>query len=155
INWAAGRSVLREATTGRITGAGATLPSTANDISDNDHNKRIPRRLAHLPRAQSLALIQGLLATDSGVSRCQAIYFTTTSRALAEGLRYQCLRWGVPPAGQYREGISDHGDRRSDDSCGRFSGTVKAYDIWVPAIPEIAERVGCVSLTKRNWIEHD
>ncbi len=155
IHWAAGQGVLRDATTGRITGAGApTLPFAADDIYDGEHNKRIHRRFAHLPRAQSLALVQGLLETDGGVSRGKEIYFTNTSRALAEGLRYQCLRLGVPTAGQYRERISDHEGRRSDGSRVRFAGTVKAYDIRVPAVAEIAERVGCAPVTKRNWIEH-
>jgi ribonucleoside-diphosphate reductase alpha chain len=156
IHWAAGHGALRDGTTGRITGAGApTLPFCAEDIYDSEHNKRIHRRFSHLPPSQTLALVQGLLETDGGVSRGKEIYFTSTSRALAEGLRYQCLRLGVPTAGQYRERASDHEATRSDGSAVRFSGTVKAYDIRVPATSEIAERIGCRPLSKRNWIEHD
>jgi len=156
IHWAAGRGVLRCATTGQITGAGApTLPFTTDDLYDGQHNKRIHRRFAHLPKSQTLALVQGLLETDGGVSRGKEIYFTNTSRSLAEGLRYQCLRLSVPTAGQYRERELDHEGQRSDGSSVRFSGTVKAYDIRVPAVAEIAERVDCQPLTKRNWIEHD
>ncbi|WP_280568048.1 ribonucleoside-diphosphate reductase subunit alpha [Chromohalobacter sp. 296-RDG] len=155
IHWAAGRGVQRCATTGQITGAGEpTLPFVADDLYDAAHNKRIHRRFAHLPKSQTLALIQGLLETDGGVSRGKEIYFTNTSRSLAEGLRYQCLRLGVPTAGQYREREQNHEGRRSDGSSVQFTGTVKAYDIRVPAVPEIAERVNCVALTKRNWIEH-
>src|SRR5699024_3371981 len=140
IHWAAGRGVLRDATTGRITGAGEpTLPFAAGDIYDEAYNKRIHRRFNHLPRTQTLALVQGLLETDGGISRGKEIYFTNTSRALAEGLRYQCLRLGVPTAGQYRERVSEHEGMRSDGSSARFDGTVKAYDIRVPAVAEIAE----------------
>ena len=156
IHWAAGRGVLRDATSGRITGAGApTLPFITDDLYDSQHNKRIHRRFAHLPKNQTLALIQGLLETDGGVSRGKEIYFTNTSRSLAEGLRYQCLRLGVPTAGQYREREQNHQGQRSDGSKVCFTGTVKVYDIRVPAVAEIAERVGCAPLSKRNWIEHD
>jgi ribonucleoside-diphosphate reductase alpha chain len=65
IHWASGRGVVRDATTGRITGAGPrTLPFEPEDIYDADHNKRISRRFAHLPRPQALALVRGLLETD-------------------------------------------------------------------------------------------
>jgi ribonucleoside-diphosphate reductase alpha chain len=155
VHWAAGRGVQRDASTGRITGAGdPTLPFTADDIYDDEHNKHIARRFSHLPKAQTLALLQGLLQTDGGVSRGVEVYFTTTSRPLAAGVRYQLLRLGVPSAGQYREREQDHVGQRSDGSSIKFSGTVKAFDIRVPAVPEIAELIGCRPVTKRNWIDH-
>ncbi len=155
VHWAAGCGVLRDATTGRITGAGvATLPFTYDDLCDPQGNKRIHRRFSHLPRSQTLSLVQGLLETDGGISRGKEIYFTSTSRALAEGLRYQLLRLGVPTAGQYRERLQNHEGRRSDGSAVRFMGTVKAVDLRIPAVAELAERIGCRTLTKRNWIEH-
>ncbi|HEX7037470.1 MAG TPA: ribonucleoside-diphosphate reductase subunit alpha [Pseudomonadales bacterium] len=155
IHWAAGRGVVRDATTGRITGAGEpTMPFGYDDLYDAAHNKRIHRRFSHLPRSQTLALVQGLLETDGGVSRGKEIYFTSTSRALAEGLRYQLLRLGVPTAGQYRERQQSHEGRRSDGGSIRFDGVVKAVDVRIPAVPEIAERIGCRPLTKHNWLRH-
>jgi ribonucleoside-diphosphate reductase alpha chain len=160
IDWAAGRAVRRDATTGRISGAGApTLPLAFDDLYDARHHKRIHRRFSHLPRPQTLALVQGLLETDGGVSRGKEIYFTSTSRALAEGLRYQLLRLGVPTAGQYREhsrgsGLQTANGRRSDDSSGDFGSTVKPVRVRIPAVPEIAERLGCRPLIKQNWIRH-
>lgn len=156
IRWASGQGVVRNGTTGRIVGAGAaTLPFTYNDLYDVKGEKRIARKFAHLPRTQTLALIQGLLETDGGVSRGKEIYFTNTSRALAEGLRYQCLRLGVPTAGQYRERENDHSGTRSDGSKIEFKGTTKAYDIRIPAVAEIAELVNCKAITKQNWITHN
>ncbi|MGF1546343.1 MAG: ribonucleoside-diphosphate reductase subunit alpha [Thiotrichales bacterium] len=153
IHWASGRGVVRDGTTGRITGAGApTLPFSPDDLYDANGEKRIARRFAHLPRPQTLALLQSLLETDGGVSRGKEIYFTNTSRALIEGVRYQLLRLGVPCAGQYRERDNAHTGTRSDGSSVRFDGVTKAYDLRIPAVPEIAERVGCKPLTKRNWI---
>src|SRR6266498_2130900 len=70
VHWASGRGVVRDATTGRIAGAGpATLPFGYDDLYDDKHRKRIAPRLAHLPRPLTLALIRGLLETDGGVSR--------------------------------------------------------------------------------------
>lgn len=156
IHWASGQGVVRDGTTGRIVGAGAaTLPFTYADLYNAKGEKRIARKFAHLPRPQTLALIQGLLETDGGVSRGKEIYFTNTSRALAEGLRYQCLRLGVPTAGQYRERDNAHTGTRSDGSKIDFTGITKVYDIRIPAVAEIAERVNCKALTKQNWITHN
>ncbi|WP_349572428.1 ribonucleoside-diphosphate reductase subunit alpha [Azotobacter salinestris] len=153
IHWASGRGVLRDATTGRITGAGAaTLPFEHADLYDEQGRKRIARRFNHLPRQQTLALIRGLLESDGGVSRGKEIYFTNTSRPLIEGLRYQLLRLGVPTAGQYRERRQDHVGQRADGSPIRFEGVCKAYDLRIPAVPEVAQLVGCQPIAKRNWI---
>ncbi|RCV50390.1 ribonucleoside-diphosphate reductase subunit alpha [Marinitenerispora sediminis] len=154
IHWSSGRGVLRDPVTGRITGTGAaTLPFTAEDLYDTEHRKRISRRFSHLPRPQTRAMLQGLLETDGGVSRGVEIYFTTTSQPLAAGVRYQLLRMGIPSAGQYRERQQNHEGTRSDGSRIHFDGIVRAFDIRVPAVSEIADLVGCRPLTERNWIE--
>jgi ribonucleoside-diphosphate reductase alpha chain len=154
VHWAFGRGVVRDATTGRIVGAGeATMPFAYDDIYDEAGCKRVARRFAHLPRAQTLAMIRGLLETDGGVSRGKEIYFTNTSKPLVDGLRYQLLRMGVPTAGQYRERQNAHDATRSDGSTTRFEGVTRAYDLRIPAVPEIAALVGCKPITKRNWLE--
>ena len=154
IHWAFGRGVLRDGSTGRIAGAGApTLPFMAGDIYDAQGHKHIARRFAHLPRMHTLALLRGLLETDGGVSRGKEIYFTNTSRALVEGLRYQLLRLGVPTAGQYREREQAHDAVRSDGSSTRFEGLTKAFDLRIPAVPEVAALVGCKPMVKKNWLE--
>ncbi|MFM8331228.1 MAG: ATP cone domain-containing protein, partial [Candidatus Methylumidiphilus sp.] len=155
IHWSAGRGAVRDGTTGRIAGPGApALPFTYQDLYDSEHRKRISRRFSHLPPAQTLALIHGLLETDGGISRGKEIYFTNTSAPLIEGLRYQLLRLGVPAAGQYRERDNSHTARRDDGTEIRFEGISKAYDLRIPAVPEIANLVGCKPLSKRNWITY-
>src|SRR5207253_5673518 len=135
LRWTSEIGVARDATTGRIAGAGAsTLPFGYDDIYDNQDRKRIAPRLAHLPRSQTLALVRGLLETDGGVVRSKEIYFTSSSQLLAEGVRYQLLRLGVPVSGQR-------------------SGS-EAIDLHIPAVAEIAELVGCKPSGKRNWITH-
>ncbi len=134
IHWAFGRGAVRDATTGRIVGAGeSTMPFTHEDIYDEAGCKRISRRFSHLPKPHTAALVRGLLETDGGVSRGKEIYFTNSSRALVEGLRYQLLRMGVPTAGQCRERDT--------------------FDLRIPAVPAIAELVGCKPIAKRNWLE--
>jgi ribonucleoside-diphosphate reductase alpha chain len=155
IHWSSGRGAVRDGTTGRITGAGApTLPFAYGDLYDAQGRKRIGRRYSHLPLDQARALIQGLLETDGGISRGKEIYFTNTSYALVEGLRYQLLRLGIPSAGQYRERENAHSGRRSDGSEISFEGVTKAYDLRVPAVPEIAALVNCREIAKRNWITY-
>ncbi|HLW12287.1 MAG TPA: ribonucleoside-diphosphate reductase subunit alpha, partial [Casimicrobiaceae bacterium] len=153
VHWAAGRGVVRDATTGRIAGAGPqTLPFTYADLYDEQHRKRIAPRLAHLPRPQTLAMLRGLLETDGGVSRGAEIYFTTASQSLAEGVRYQCLRLGVPVSGQWRRRDNEHTGTRSDGSAITFRGTATAFDLRIPAVPEIAALANCKPIAKRNWI---
>ena len=152
IRWASGVGLVRDGTTGTYRSAGQqVLEFAREDVYGADGKKRIARRFSHLPHSQTLALLQGLLETDGGVSRGKEIYFTSASEALAEGLRYQMLRLGVPTAGQYRERRQDHEGTRDEGSKVRFQGVVKAYDIRVPAIPELATRLGCKPLTKHNW----
>ncbi len=153
IGWACGVSVARDATTGRLMRANAPgFRFRREDLYDDTGRKRIHRRFSHLPPAQTLALIQGLLETDGGVSRGKEIYFTSTSQALVEGLRYQLLRLGIPSAGQYRERHQDHTGQRADGSMIRFNGCCKAYDLRIPAVPELARRVGCRPIHKKNWL---
>ena len=156
IHWASGMGVLRNGTTGRITGAGApTLPFEHADLYDAQHTKRIAPRLSHLPPAQTLALVQGLLETDGCVSRGKELSFTSASEPLAHGLRYQMLRLGVPVSGQKRTRRYDHTGLRSDGSAAVFDSTGTCIDLRIPALPELAQRLGCQALTKRNWITRD
>ncbi len=153
IHWAAGRGAVRDEKTGRITGSGApTLPLSYDDLYDAEHNKRIAARFAHLPRPQALALLQGLLETDGNVSRGKEISFTNTSLPLIEGIRYQMLRLGVPTAGKLRVRKNDHIGKRSDGSLAEFKGETYAYDLRIPAIKEIAQKLDCKPLTKYNWL---
>ncbi|MBM7788419.1 ribonucleoside-diphosphate reductase subunit alpha [Tenggerimyces flavus] len=131
-----------------------TLPLTGDDLYDEHGDKRISRRFSHLPHAQTRALLRGLLETDGGVSRGVEISFTSTSRPLTAGLRYQLLRLGIPTAGQYRVRDTSHVGHRSDGSEITFSGVTKAFDVRVPAVPEIAELVGARPIHKKNWLEH-
>ena len=156
IHWASGQGAVRDGTTGRIVGAGAaTLPFTYGDLYNAQGEKHIARKFSHLPHSQTLGLIQGLLETDGGVSRGKEIYFTSTSRELAEGLRYQCLRLGIPTAGQYRERDNQHSATRSDGSTIEFKGITKAFDIRIPAVKTLAELVKCQPLTKQNWLTYN
>jgi ribonucleoside-diphosphate reductase alpha chain len=155
VHWASGRGVVRDGTTGRITGAGApTLPFTYDDLYDSCGRKRIARRLSHLPRGQTLALLRGLLESDGCVARGKEIGFTSSSRPLIDGVRYQLLRLGVPTAGQYRARPEGHSAARSDGSQIQLPAGGAAFDVRIPAVPEIAALVGCPPLRKRNWLQH-
>lgn len=153
IHWAAGRGVERDGQTGQFTGAGTpTLPFTHEDIYTAEGHKHIASRFAHLPRPQALALLQGVLETDGNVSRGKEITFTNTSLPLVEGVRYQLLRLAVPTAGKLRTRRNGHKGTRSDGSEIEFKKETRAYDLRIPAVPELAERLGCAPLTKYNWL---
>lgn len=154
IHFASGMGAVRDGATGRIIGSsGPTLPFTFEDLYNTRGEKRIAPRLSHLPKEQTLSLIQGLIETDGNVSRGKEISFTSTSKELAEGIRYQALRVGVPTAGNYRKRENGHTGVRSDGSKIEFKGETHAYDVRIPAVKEIAEKVGAQSLTKKNWFK--
>ncbi|MBP7606777.1 MAG: ribonucleoside-diphosphate reductase subunit alpha, partial [Giesbergeria sp.] len=156
IHWASGRGVLRDGTTGRISSAGApTLALGCDDLYDEAQQKRIAPRLSHLPRQQMLALLQGLLETDGCVSRGKELTFTSSSEALAHGVRYQMLRLGVPVSGQKRTRQHQHTGVRSDGSSVVFNHTGTCIDLRIPAVGELAERLGSQPVSKRNWLVRD
>ena len=133
IRWADGIGLKRDGTTGRYPAAGRqTLPFSREDLYDGDGNKRIARRFAHLPESQTLSLIEGLLETAAKVRRGKEIVFASASEALAEGVRYQMLRQGVPTAGSSRPR--------------------QAHEVHIPAVRAIACRMNCQALTKRDWV---
>lgn len=155
IRWAYGHGALRDGTTGRITCGGMeTLPFSHDDLYDEKGRKHIARCFSHLPRSQTLALIQGLLETDGHVSRGKEVTFCNTSEPLIEGLRYQLLRLGVPTAGSFRSRKMNHTGKRRDGSEVRFNGTTECFDLRIPATEEIAALVGCQALTKCNWLSY-
>jgi len=156
IRWANSYGVLRNTGTGRfVSGSETTMPFSYEDLYDTNGNKRISSRFMHLPPEQTLALIQGLLETDGGISRGKEIYFTNTSQNLIEGLRYQCLRLGIPTSGQYRERKQNHQGMRSDGSIIKFNNTTCAYDLRIPAVEKIAKLVKCIPIKKQNWLNYN
>lgn len=153
IHWAAGRGAVRDATTGCYCGSGEqTLPFEREDIYNASGEKHIAPRLSHLPKAQTLSLVQGLVETDGNVSRDKEITFCNTSQALIEGLRYQMLRLGVPTSGNFRKRKNSHTGIRSDGSEIHFDKETANYDLRIPAIPELAQKVGCKPIAKHNWL---
>jgi ribonucleoside-diphosphate reductase alpha chain len=121
------------------------LPFSSDDLYNAAREKRIAPRLAHLPRPLAAQVIRGIIEADGNISRGTEITISTHSRELMESVRYQMLRLGVPIAARYRE---------RERAEGKFAGTTREWVIPIPAVPGIAEIVGCVPLAKRNWITY-
>ena len=148
IRFAVDVAVARDGTTG-VYGdvARSALPFGPEDVYDENGRKRFAPRLTHLPRHQTLALLHGLLDAD-GVGRGEEVCFTTTSEALAEGLRYQMLRLGVPTSGGVREHRCADADGHPD---GTFDGMVTTFDVSIPGVPELAGHLDCQPARRRDW----
>ncbi len=153
LRWSFSKQVERDATTGQFIAGEPVLPFDFDDLYDTQGKKRIARKFAHLPPEHTLSMLQGLIESDGGISRGKEIYFTNTSQSLIEGVRYQCLRLGIPVAGQYRERENSHTGTRANGDKIQFNGTTKAYDLRIPAVPKLASLVGCQPLTKYNWLQ--
>ncbi len=153
LHWANSSGLLRDGTTGQfVRNESSHLPFSYDDLYNENKQKRIAPRFSHLPKQHTLALLQGLIETDGGISRGKEIYFTNSSEYLIEGVRYQCLRLGAPVAGQYRERDNAHTGVRADGTEIQFNGISKVYDLRIPAIPELAQCLNCQPLSKYNWI---
>ena len=140
IHWETAIDTVRDGTTGQcLDTTGYPLGPTRDDLYGAQGQKRIHRRFSHLPKAQTLSLLHGLLEANGSVGASEEaggeISFTHTSEALAEGLRYQLLRLGIPTAGQVRR-----------------NGAETVWDIRVPAVPELAAKLHCQPLATRNWL---
>ncbi|MFM2317406.1 MAG: ribonucleoside-diphosphate reductase, alpha subunit precursor [Pseudomonadota bacterium] len=154
IKWSLGKGLLRCATTGQyVGGEGSALPFTKADFYNQSGAKHIAPRFAHLPKAQTKALIRGLLETDGSVSGGNLLNFTNTSHALIEGMRYQLLRLGIPSSASYRERNNEHEGTRIDGSKIQFSGVTKSYDLRIPAVTDFAEYFDYKVAQKKFWFE--
>ena len=154
IKWSLGKGLLRCATTGQyIGGEGSALPFTKADFYNQSGAKYIAPRFTHLPKAQTKALIRGLLETDGSVSGGKLLNFTNTSHALIEGIRYQLLRLGIPSSASYRERDNQHVGTRIDGSKIQFSGITKSYDLRIPAVEAFSEYFDYKVAQKQFWFE--
>ncbi|MCK5896142.1 MAG: ribonucleoside-diphosphate reductase subunit alpha, partial [Cocleimonas sp.] len=105
LHWSSKQTILRDATTGcTITADAAILPFSDDELYNSEGQKYIARDYNHLPHTQTLALLQGLLEAKSELHPDhKEIHFSHHDYALIEGVRYQCLRLGIPTAGLDRE----------------------------------------------------
>ena len=163
VHWAADIGLKRDGTTGHSVTGRPALPFTREDIYDGDGNRRIARRFSHLPESHTLSVIEGLLETQGKVRRGKEITFASASEALAEGVRYQMLRLGVPTAGARRprharsDGIAAGGAPGGADGSEKPRGVSRLqateyHEVRIPAVRAIACRMNCQALTKRDWV---
>ncbi len=123
-------------------------------LYDLKNQKHIHPDFMHLPHSKVLPLIEGLLKTDGNISRGSEVTFSTSSRALGEGLRFQLLRLGVPTHSYIRQRKMDHTGTRRDGSKATFRGDSFEMKIAVPMIRDLAEIMGTPPLRKFNWFAH-
>lgn len=112
-----------------------------NDLYDALQTKYIAPRFSHLPKSQTLALLQGILESSYTSSDEAEILFSNTSLALIEGVRYQCLRLGIPTFGNRREIIHQSND------------ALPLYHLCIPPFDELAEKMGVKTIPQKNWLE--
>ncbi len=153
IHWAKGYGAIKEGTTDTIVGSGIpSLPFDYQDIYNETGEKQISPRLSHLPYLQTLALIQGLLETDRKVSGGKEIVFTNSSEHLIHSLRYQCLRLGIPTVGKRRVRKEKKPlKKRSEDPSAYCNRLTISYDLKIPSVQGLGEKLGVKTLSKKNW----
>lgn len=130
--WKIHQSLIADATTGNSIGSYSShLPFGKEDVYGSDEKKHISPRFSHLPRPQAWALVQGLLGESSTQIRNETIHWTHSSRSLAEDLRYQMLRQGVPTSGKKGK---------------------NGYRLEIPAVEELTKSNQGI---QKNWLISD
>ena len=143
LKWSISNVVRRDATTDLPIDSGRQFPFGYSDFYDDQSRKRVSPRLAHLPAPLTKALLRGTLVTSGGVfNHGKEIYFQTRSQPLAESIRYQMLRLGVPASGEIAE--RDYKSDRSRDPCAprSFTSTTRSYLIRALIVPEVGAILG-------------
>ena len=155
VRWASGRGVVRDGTTGRIVGAGApTMPFGHEDLYDEAGKQANRRRFAHLPQAAHAG--HDPRAAGDGRRRLarqgdllhQHVEAARRRPALPAAAHGRADGRPVPRAREW-----PHGHALGRLHGRRSTARPKAYDLRIPAVPEIAGLVGCKPIAKRNWLE--
>lgn len=128
------------------------FPFTREDLYDEEGNKHIHDRLAHLPLAQSKQLVRGLLITDGNVSRGKELTFSTASLPLMHGLRYQLLRHAIPTSIYKRTRAMSHDINKASGKVAKMDCTTTELIVRIPATGFIPTVINIKPLTKFNWV---
>jgi ribonucleoside-diphosphate reductase alpha chain len=139
LSWRIVSVVARDATTNLPIDAGSQLPFSYADFYDEQSRKCVAARLSHLHRPLTKALLRGIWGTTGGVSEDgKEICFRTASEPLAEGIRYQMLRSGIPVSGERAENAD----------------TTHSYLIRTRLAPEVGAIFRVAPSAERDWISH-
>ena len=76
-----------------------------DDLYDENHEKIISNKFFHMSKTNTLDLIHGLIETDGSVH--DEIYFSSTSKNIAEGMRFLLLKAGILCSGNIRDRIGE------------------------------------------------
>jgi len=155
LSWGTLNVVARDATTNLPVDAGSQLPFGYSDLYDEQSRKCIAPRLSHLHRPLAKALLRGIWSTAGGVlDHGKEIYFQTRSQPLAEGIRYQMLRLGVPVSGEFAERDYTFDRALGPDAPRSFDDTTRSYLIRTPICPEVAAILRLPQAAERDWVAH-
>lgn len=109
------------------------LPFKFSEIYDINNEKILHSRWLNLPINKAKYILKGLIDTDG--SNSQELVFDTTSRHLAESLKYICLRMGVLTSGYIR-------DRRGETHVSKYGSPITnkkiSYCIRIPKTETIS-----------------
>ena len=110
------------------------LPFKFSEIYDMNNEKILHSRWLNLPINKVQYILKGLIDTDG--SNGKELVFDSTSRHLAESLRYLCLRMGILTNGYIR-------DRRGETHVSKYGSTITnkkiSYCIRIPKTDIIAD----------------
>uniref|UniRef100_A0A6C0E0A3 ribonucleoside-diphosphate reductase n=1 Tax=viral metagenome TaxID=1070528 RepID=A0A6C0E0A3_9ZZZZ len=77
-----------------------------DDLYDENHEKIISNKFFHMSKTNTLDLIHGLVETEGSVHN--EIYFSSTSKNIAEGMRFLLLKVGILCSGNIRDEIGTY-----------------------------------------------
>ena len=121
------------------------MPFRHNDLYNVAKEKRIANKWLHLPLTKAKSIVKGVL--EMCAQKPKECIYRTTSRELAEGLRYLLLRMGVLTNGsvQKYEENKNQTVHHSEFYVLRIPKTQEIYDIMeIPRISRPKRRLNCL-----------
>ncbi len=124
-----------DATTGHFSESiSPSIVFESSDFYNENHEKQLAPRLAHLPKNQTVAMLQGLVESSTYTLKDTALLLEHESLSLIEGIRYQFLRFAIPVKG---------------------TQTKSGYTLNLPLFDQLANQLDLTPISKKSWIEYE
>jgi ribonucleoside-diphosphate reductase alpha subunit len=126
------------------------LPFRYNMLYKINKEKYINERWVNLPLEKAKFIVKGLLHSDGSIGK--ELVFDSTSKYLIDGMRYICLRMGIPTGGYVRDRIGEKHTSKYGDV---IENKKIRYCVRIPKTKELCELLSIEHGTFYKFFRHN
>ena len=126
------------------------LPFRYNMLYKINKEKYINERWVNLPLEKAKFIVKGLLHSDGSIGK--ELVFDSTSKYLIDGMRYICLRMGIPTGGYVRDRIGEKHTSKYGDV---IENKKIRYCVRIPKTKELCELLSIEHGTFSKFFRHN